>query len=124
MNLCVLTIISQYAAERHNLLQINLHLRPRHNMNLSARLPVLCLKAKLWLANKRSKTITQELKCRLHPISNYKITSKAAGLTLRRPWFDLRPDRVGFMMGQSGSEAGYFPPNFSCPLPLSFQQGS
>jgi hypothetical protein len=125
MNLGVLTIISQYAVEqRHSLHQINLYLRPGQNVKLSTWVPVLCLRAKLWQVNQRSKSIIQELKCRLHPISYYKITRKVAGLPPGRPWFDHRPDRVGFVMGQSGTGAGSFPQYFSSPLPVSFQRGS
>jgi hypothetical protein len=114
MNLGVLTIISQYAVEqRHSLHQINPYLRPGQNVKLSTWVPVLCLRAKLWQGNKHSKSITQEMKCRLHPNSYYRITSKVAGLPPGRPWFDHRPNRVGFVMGQSDTGARSVPPYFS-----------
>jgi hypothetical protein len=125
MNLGVVTIISQYAVEqRHSLHQINPYLRPGQNVKLSTWVPVLCLRAKLWSGKKHSKSMTQELKCRLHPISYYKITSKVAGLPPGRAWFDHKPHRVGFVMRQIGTGAFSFHQYFSSPLPLSFQQGS
>jgi hypothetical protein len=125
MNLCVHTIISQYAVEQQNSLeQIKPYLRPGQNVKLWTYVQVLCLRAKSSQDNKSSKSITQELKRRLHPVSNYKITRNVAGLPPGRPWFDHRPDSVGFVMVQSGTVAGSFPKYFSSPLPLSIQQDS